>query len=158
MKTVILYKTLHGCTAKCAGLLKDQLTGEVEIVELENAKKVDLNNFDAVIIGGSIHAGRIQKKVKQFCTDHADFLKGKKLGLYICCMEEGEKAVAQFDQAFAEDLRNHAAATGFFGGEFNFERMNFIQKALIKKIAHVEKSISKIRQESITEFAEQFKR
>jgi menaquinone-dependent protoporphyrinogen oxidase len=157
MKTLILFKTLHGCTLKCAGLLKEKLNGEVELTDLQNAKKIDLESFDALIIGGSIHVGQIQKKVKQFCADHSELLKRKKLGLFVCCMEEGEKADAQFELAFPEELRKHATV-GIFGGEFNFERMNFIQKAVIKKIAHIDKSISKLQPDHIEEFVAQFNR
>ena len=42
----------------------------------------------------------------------------------MCCMEEGEKATNQFNEAFPDELIQHASATGIFGGEFNFEKMN----------------------------------
>ena len=72
-------------------------------------------------------------------------------------MEEGEKAQQQFQNAFPAELIQHATATGMFGGEFNFEKMNFIEKAIIKKISKIEKSVSKIDEQSIVEFAEKIK-
>jgi len=68
-------------------------------------------------------------------------------------MEENDKAIEQFNNAFPEKLRNRATAKGFFGGEFNFEKMNFIEKAIIKKIAHIEDSMSKINYQNIKTFA-----
>jgi menaquinone-dependent protoporphyrinogen oxidase len=70
-------------------------------------------------------------------------------------MEEGEKANKQFNEAFPEELRKYASAIGIFGGEFNFERMNVIEKFIVKKIAKVNESVSKISEESINQFVEQ---
>ena len=61
-------------------------------------------------------------------------------------------AAKQFNQAFPAELRQHATATGLFGGEFILEKMGFAGKFLVKKIAKVEKSISKISAEAIQEF------
>ncbi|MCI0471420.1 MAG: flavodoxin, partial [Candidatus Aminicenantes bacterium] len=56
--------------------------------------------------------------------------------------------------AYPEDLRKHAAVTGFFGGEFKFESMNFLQKAIIKKVANTSESVYKLDRESIRQFAD----
>ncbi|MDY6801220.1 MAG: hypothetical protein SVU94_08360 [Bacteroidota bacterium] len=45
-------------------------------------------------------------------------------------MEEGEKAREQFKNAYPESLRSKAI-DGHFGGEFNFDKMNFFEKAII---------------------------
>lgn len=155
MRTLIVYTTRHGCAEKCANKLKNGLAGEITLYNLKNSHKIDLDNYERIIIGGSIHAGKIQKKVKQFCLKNLDAFKDKKIGLYICCMEEGEKATSQFKEAFPEELINHATATGIFGGEFNFERMNFIERSIIKKIAQIEKSVSKISDDKIDQFVKQ---
>ncbi|MCK9559341.1 MAG: flavodoxin domain-containing protein [Candidatus Marinimicrobia bacterium] len=156
MKTLIVYATQHGCTEKCAENLARQLAGEVRIVDLKKVKKPALDQFEIVIIGGSIHAGRIQKKVRKFCIDNRVRLMSKRLGLFLCCMEEGEKALEQFDQVFPDDLRAHAVARGLFGGAFDFSRMNWIEKAIIKKISKIEDSVSKIKEDEITRFAKIF--
>lgn len=152
MKTAIIYTSRHGCTEKCAQRLKSQLNKNSELVNLKTSSKILLDEYDRIIIGGSIHAGHLQKKVKKFCSQHADQLMQKKLGLFLCCMEDGDKANEQFADAFPAELRQHAAATGLFGGEFNFDRMNFLEKAIIKKVAHVSESVSKISEEKIKQF------
>ena len=67
-------------------------------------------------------------------------------------MFEGEKAENQFNESFPEELIKHVSATGIFGGEFNFEKMNFIERAMLRKIAKVDKSVSKISEENIAKF------
>ena len=150
-----MYATRHGCTEKCALELKNGFKKETEILNLKKVRNINLDNYDNIIIGGSIHIGKIQKKVKQFCLKNLDLLKTKRIGLFICCMAEGEEADSEFKRAFPEELIQHATATGIFGGEFNFEKMNFIERAMIKKIAKVDKSVFKVNKESITKFIQQ---
>lgn len=153
MSTLIVYVTSHGCTEKAAQMLAEQLKDGVTIVNLKKRSRPDLSSFDTIIVGGSIHAGRIQGRVKRFCQSHLNTLKQKHLGLFLCCMEEGDNAQKQFDEAFPAELRSHAAASGFFGGEFNFDRMNFIQRAIIKKLAGTTENVSKIKKDNIHQFA-----
>lgn len=153
MKTLIAYSTKHGCTEKTAQQLKQYLGGNITLVNLKKDSKPKLEKYDRVIIGGSIHAGQIQKRVKEFCTNNLEELMLKELGLFICCMEEGEKAQQQFSDAYPAELQERAKATACFGGEFNFDKMNFFEKMVIKKIAHIEESTSKMDPESIKRFS-----
>lgn len=155
MKTLITYCTTHGCTEKTATELKQFLGGEVVLVNLKKEPVPDLSSFDRIIVGGSIHAGQIQKKVKEFCNEHEETLKNKELGLFICCMEEGEKAEIQLNDAFSAALLQSAKATACLGGEFNFNKMNFFQKLIVKKVAKVENSVSHLNHDAIKRFSQQ---
>ncbi len=153
MKTLIAYSTTHGCTEKTANELKDFLGGTVHLVNLKKFPQPDISEYNKVIIGGSIHAGCIQKRVKEFCNKNVTELKEKELGLFICCMEEGEKAELQLQNAFPKTLLLNAKAKACFGGEFNLGKMNFFQKMIVKKVAHIEHNTSKINHESIRSFS-----
>ena len=96
----------------------------------------------------------MQRKLKKFCEKNLEILARKNLGLFICCMEEGEKTREQFDAAFEEDMRGHATALGMFGGEFDFSRMNFLEKKVIRKVADITESVSKIDEDRIDRFVE----
>lgn len=153
MKTLITYCTTHGCTEKIANELKQFLGNEVTLCNLKKDSTPAIENFDRIIIGGSIHAGQIQKKVKDFCNQYLNEIQNKELGLFICCMEKGEKAQQQLIDAFPEILLRNAKATACLGGEFNFEKMNFFQRMIVKKVAHVEKTTSNIDHEAIKKFS-----
>lgn len=153
METAIIYATKHGCTDKCAHTLANELNNNALLINLDVSTNVNLNEFNTVIIGGSIHAGSMNRKIKKFIDKNMDMLQSKKTGLFICCMEEGEKAQEQFKNAFPESLRNKAIAHGYFGGEFNFDKMNFFEKAIIKKIAKTDQNVSKINENNIKDFA-----
>lgn len=153
METAIIYATKHGCTDKCAHTLANELNNNALLINLDVSTNVNLDEFNTVIIGGSIHAGSMNRKIKKFIDKNMDMLQSKKTGLFICCMEEGEKAQEQFKNAFPESLRNKAIAHGYFGGEFNFNKMNFFEKAIIKKIAKTDQNVSKINENNIKDFA-----
>lgn len=153
MKTLIAYSTTHGCTEKTAVELKKQLEGEVELINLKNNPNPDLQNFDRIIIGGSIHAGQIQKRVKEFCSKNLELLKLKELGLFICCMEQGETGQKQLLDAYPEELHQIAKSAAVFGGEFDFRKMNFLEKLVVKKVAKVKESTSKVDHQAIHNFS-----
>ena len=156
MKILIIYASRHGSTKKAVYYLKEKITHETVIVNLKKESVPDMGSFDAVIIGGSIHAGQLQSKVKNYCTDNKDKLLKTDLGLFICHMEEGEKATKELADVYPEELLNHAKATGLFGGEFIFEKMNFLERMIIKKISGLKESVSKINYETIQQFANSF--
>lgn len=153
MKTAIVYATHHGTTEKVAHMISELASGNAELINLKKSGDVNLNDYDRIIVGGSIHAGAIQKRVRKFCDKHMEQLSTKPLGLYLSCMEENEKARSQFETAFAEPLRKHALSCKLTGGEVIFERMNFIEKFMMKKIGKMTESVSKIREDQIKELA-----
>ena len=155
-KTLILYQSRAGTTEKVAGLLAGKLNSEVKVVNLKKEKNPSLLEFDTIIIGGSIRASLIQPGIKKFLEKNKELLLTKDLGLFLCCMEEGEAAEKQFNESYPEELRRAARATGLMGGEFDFDRLNFLERGIIKKVAGVTESVSKIRNEAIEEFASNF--
>lgn len=140
MKTLIVYGSKHGATEKCSKALKNKLHGEVIIVNIKKGIIPDLKSFDSIVIGGSIYAGRIQKEIKEFCFKNVNILKNKKLGLFVCCMSEGEKAMSQLNEGLPSELISMATAKEHFGGGFTFSKMNFFEKFIIKMVSKKEKN------------------
>jgi menaquinone-dependent protoporphyrinogen oxidase len=62
----------------------------------------------------------------------------------------------EFNNAFPAELRKHAKACAVTGGEFIFEKMNFLEKAIVRKIGKVESTVSLIKEEKIEEFSNSF--
>ncbi len=146
----------HGATEKSINILKTKVNDDdLSICNLKNTN-TDLSQFDDIIIGCSIHAGRIQGKIKKFCKKNESILLKKKLAIFITCMDDDNKTKDYFKNNFSKELINHAKITALFGGEFNFEKMNFIERAIIKKITGLTKTSSKTDEQKIVEFAEQF--
>ena len=159
MKTGIIYISKHGTTQKVAEIIAEKLNSEnVEIINLRDNQIIDLNDYDRIIIGASIHAGSANRKTKLFCKKNTDILLTKKIGLYICSVEKGDKGVVQFNNAYMEEFRKHAKSIGLLGYEFNLGKMNFIEKFIVKVIAGSKKSISEIDYEAISNFVNEFEK
>lgn len=157
MRTVIFFMSKHGTTEKVAEILRQYLKSpDVDIINLKYNTNISLDPYDTIIIGGSIHAGSIQRKITKFIKLNHQTLKQKKLGLYLCCMEKEDICVNEFNKAYPEDLRLTAKATGVLGGEFLLNKMNFIERILTKKAAGITINISKIDRNAIREFATHF--
>lgn len=153
MKTMIIYASTHGCTASVVRELAEKLTGPVTLKNLKEDSSPNFSDYDRVILGGSIHAGQIQRKVKNFCAKNVEALQQKELGLFICGMAEGDEAKQELKNAFPEELHQYAKSEAFLGGEYNFEKMNFVEKFMIKKIAKVEETVKKVDYKAIDKFA-----
>jgi menaquinone-dependent protoporphyrinogen oxidase len=154
MKTAIIYKSRHGTTCRVAEMIAEKLdAGKNTLVDLSREQDPDISVYDKIIIGGSIHVGNIQKEVQKFCQKHLRALLKKELGLFICCMDpdEGVRKL-EFENAFPKILRQHSKANGIMGGEFLFDKMNFIEKIAVKKVAHEDKTVSKLDIKAIEEF------
>ena len=156
MKAAIIYATRHGCTDKCAHTLANEIVPTPAIINLNTVDVKNVTSYDTIILGGSIHAGTVSKKLKKFIDKNQKVLLNKKIGLFICCLFEGDTAQKQFENTYPEGLRNSASAIGIFGGELDFEKMNFFEKTIVKKVANIEQSVSRINYPSIKNFASKF--
>jgi menaquinone-dependent protoporphyrinogen oxidase len=153
MKTLIVYCSSHGTTEKAVQLLSQWMEGEVLAVDLKKDKiTFDVSDYEFVIIGGSIHAGSIQGKIKSFIGKHYDELLTKKLGLFLCCWHDGETAIEQFDLAYPKELRKVSIANGIFGGEFLVSKMNFLERQIVKKVSGVTEDTSNLDTTAIMTF------
>jgi len=155
MKIAIIYASSHGTTQKVAELIAEKIN-EKDVVCLEAKKSInaDLTTFDKIIIGGSIHAGQMQKSIVKFCEANSEKLLQSPLALFVCGMEtDPEKKQAEVEKAYPEKLRSHASIVKFTGGEFLFEKMNFMERLIIKKIAKTDKSVSAIDLSAIEAFS-----
>ncbi|MEG0296402.1 MAG: flavodoxin domain-containing protein [Clostridium sp.] len=144
MKSLVLYGSKHGTTEECAKKLKGYLDGEVDLINVEDNKEIKLDDYNKIIIGSSIYAGMINKGIKKFIEDNKSELIGKNLGLFMCCMSDGEKIKEQFEQNIPKEILDAAKVKESLGGAFKFSKMNFFEKKIIKMIAKKDPSLGSI--------------
>lgn len=149
MKTAIIFATHHGTTELVANVIGEQLINDfVDLINIDKMEHIDLTPYQRVIIGGSIHAGMIQKSIREFCSDNLEILLSKQVGLFICGMNDNQWE-QELENAFPEKLRNHSDSNRIMGGEFKIEEMNIVEKFLVKKITGVGSSVSNILHDQI---------
>ncbi|MGC9384523.1 MAG: flavodoxin domain-containing protein [Kosmotogaceae bacterium] len=154
MKTLMVYTSKTGTTEKCAKKLSKLLKNDVKLVDLKNAEKESIDNYDAIILGGYIHAGKAPSKLKKYIKKHPELTK-KKLGIFLCFADVSEKLDEYLAKNFDEEFLKNCDVKGHFGGEFHFDKMNFMIRKIIKKMSegHPE---PKVKEENIEKFAREF--
>jgi menaquinone-dependent protoporphyrinogen oxidase len=136
MDTLIIYSSKHGSAKRCAEMLSKKLDAKVDIYNIKEGRSLELSQYDKIIIGGSIYMGSVSKELKEFCNNNLNLLKTRKLGFYICCMNEKE-ADKQLTTNFPQELLNLAVARKSFGGEFKFKEMNLLEKLATRMVSKV---------------------
>lgn len=153
MNTLIAYGTKYGCAKNCATELSKELNDNVDIVNLKENNKIDLEKYGRVIIGGSVYIGKIQKEVTEFINLNLNDLTKKEIGLFICGMQEGDVIEKEIVDNFPQELLSKAKSVKHFGGEFVFKKMNFMEKTIVKKIVKVSSDMSDIHRDNIKSMA-----
>jgi menaquinone-dependent protoporphyrinogen oxidase len=158
MRIAIIYATKYGTTEEVARLIAAQLIGSnaVELVSLKENPSPDISGYEIMILGTPIYASQPNKKMKTFCKSNESLLLQKKTALFVCGMEpDPSKREKELLDAYSEELRNKASTTRFLGGAFLFEKMNFAERFIIKKIANTQQTVHRILQEEIDAFVKQ---
>ena len=153
MRTLIAYRTKYGTAAACARTLAEKIGGETALADLADARDVNLREYDVVIIGGSIYAGKLQRKVVSFCERNRRILLQRPVGIFLCCLYEGEEAVLQLQSAFPDWLLAHAFARALPGGEVHYDRLTFLDRLLVRSLPHRTGDFSRMRPEALDELA-----
>lgn len=129
MKRIIIYESGTGFTAQYAAWIAEEL--QCESVALKNAKTVNVADYDQVIFGGWMCAGKVMgydKFVK---------LSAKNVVLFAVGMAPSVPEVANkiiVDNGFA------AERFFYFEGGYRPEKVNFIMRTMMKML---KKSIEK---------------
>ena len=142
---LVVYGTGEGQTAKVADRIGAVLTERgyepttIDVNEVD--ADVDLDAFDAVLVGASIHAGHHQKTVRKFASAHRDVLVTKPTGFFQVSgssgegTEEGDAEAVRYLDEFIEATNWRPDRIGLFGGAFRFSEYGFLMRALVKWMA-----------------------
>ncbi|MEA4916648.1 flavodoxin domain-containing protein [Proteiniphilum sp.] len=152
--TLIVFASNHGTVEKCARELFRRIEGKVDICNLNRRNYLpDLSGYEAIIVGGSIHNGKIQDEISSFCNDNLELLASKRLGLFINCLYSGEKAQQQLDDAFPDVLNRRAVVRDYFGGEVDKLKLSFWERVVTSRMIREGELVVAISKERIERFA-----
>ncbi|WP_292598841.1 flavodoxin domain-containing protein [Mesotoga sp. UBA6090] len=132
MKTAIIYATRSGTAENCSQKLSDMLAGESTVINIKKVSSPDLSGYDAVIVGTFIRIGKVQKEISEFVQKNLKTLKEKRQGVFLCMGAREENFSEHLSRNFPKEFLDKCKAKGFFGGEFNLERLGFLSKMMLK--------------------------
>ena len=129
MKRIIIYESGTGFTAQYAAWIAEEL--QCESVALKNAKKINFSEYDQVIFGGWMCAGKVMgyDKFKALNINNTVLFGG---GMAPVADSVVEKIIA--DNGF------DAERFFYFEGGYRPEKVNFIMRTMMKML---KKSIEK---------------
>ena len=100
-RTAVIYATgMTKNTKKVAEYIARQVGAD--IFNLKEITMINLSEYDTVVFGTGIHAGKPYKQVVEFIDRNKDVLMQKRQFLFIECMYNGEKGDAQRDAVSQE--------------------------------------------------------
>ena len=151
MKTIILYATKYGAAEDIAQRIAKEIDGA--IIHNLNKDAPALEEFDCIIIGSSVYAGKIRKEAKEFLAKNKDALLKKKFGLFVSGIgADGEKKY--FNDNFPHEILQSAKAAGFLGGIFDPKKAGAFERFIVKLIIKHPDYINVIDEDRIIKFAE----
>lgn len=154
MKSIIIYSTRYGSTFEAAKRINAEIGGNAEVVNVMTETVPNIDDYDTVILGGSVYVGRVQKQMTAFINANMNKLLSKKVGLFLCAgVQKDEEKEKELKSAFPGELYDHAAAKDVLGYAFNFEKMKFFDRIIMKKIKGDANSTSAYFDDRIVKFA-----
>ncbi len=144
-KILILYSTGEGHTGTIAEKIQEEIKTEdteVDVVRFRNRNTaVDFSEYDVVVIGASVHAGRFSTPFCAFLNNAADVLSGKPVAFFHVSLtgkgdtDESRATGEKYLTDFLAQTGVKPAATGNFKGALLFKEYGFLKKTLMKAIS-----------------------
>lgn len=158
MKTIIIYTSSNNCTQRAVRELSQKLTGEVQAIDIKHSYNQNLDDFDRIVVGGSIRGQKTMHRINQFYMNYMLVLRTKEIGLFLCSSGDLVLAQEEIKFAFPEELHQLAKTEAIFTGQIDAGSMSFLKKFFIGKISGLRDKESILDQEAIDLFASQMDR
>ena len=143
---LIIYSSTDGHTKIICDRIKKTLEdrNSVELVSLEDVKKIDLSKFEKIIIGASIRYGKHSKELYKFINVNKDILDKKKCAFFSVNVvaRKPEKNIAETNPYISKFLKISKwkpNKIGVFAGKVDYPNYNFFDKYIIKFIMLITK-------------------
>ena len=137
-RVLVLYASTHGHTGKIAARIAEAIGPEAELRSIDAVPDLAPFNYDAVIVGASVHAGHHQKAVRKWLHEHAAALNGMPSAFFSVCLtaaDDTDEARADARRYIDETLEE----TGWtprlvqsFAGALQYREYDFFTRLLIK--------------------------
>lgn len=144
MRILICYASTEGQTRKICRFCAEQLVARGDSVEMlcvEDAGELDLAPFDAAVLAGSVHVGKVQGRLAEFAAAHAGALnRMPTLFLMVSLAIAGDDPDDRVElDRIASDFAAKAGWTpgqvAHVAGAFRFTEYNFFEALAMRWIA-----------------------
>lgn len=150
---VVVYESKYGYTEKYAKWISEELDTDLFSTSDINLEK--LNNYNCIIYGGGLYAGRISGI--NLITKNYDKLKDKTVVVFTCGLADPKEEInienikVSLSKAFDEKAMKDIKFFHLRGG-INYKKLNFMHKAMMAMIKKVlsKKDPKELKSEEVT--------
>ena len=142
---LIVFGTTQGQTRKIAEVIAAELRSMQHSVDFFESSiispNINLEKYDAIVVGASVHAGGFQKGIKNWVKKNAFALRNKKAAFFSVCLGilENDEKVRNKEWKFVQDflLENNwkPQKTAIFAGALHYSKYNWLVKYWMKRIS-----------------------
>ena len=133
MKILILYSTHGGASETCAQMLEKKLNDRCAVRlcnAREEAELPSIDEYDVVVIGGSVRFGRIDKVLRTYLRSNAEKISEKRSAFFFCCGFPSE--LEDYIDTRLPKTINFSLGIHCFGGELKPEKLKGFDKLAVK--------------------------
>jgi len=139
---LIAFATSEGQTERIASRLAERFAeAGVDVHLRQLGDTPELNGFDLVVLGASIHVGEHQPAAVEFATVHAEALADRPSAFFSVSLTASdhtptaEATVQGYLQTFVETTGWHPHLMSCFAGRLAYTHYGFVKKRLVRTIA-----------------------
>lgn len=129
MKTIVVYKSKTGFTKVYAKAISERL--DCELVSFNETKKINLNEYDCVIYGAGLMAGRMYniEKLKDLIDENQELILFATGATYQDSYEVIERIKKENLELLGRKVNFY-----YFEGGVNYEKLGFLPKKMLQVI------------------------
>ena len=168
---LIVYSSTDGHTKTICQRITNFLNDGnlVKLLPLEDAKKIDLSNFEKIIIGASIRYGKHHNELYKFINLNKNILDQKKCAFFSVNVvarkpDKNTAATNPYINKFLKISKWKPHKITVFAGKVDYPNYNFFDKYIIKLIMFITKGPTNTSQSyeftdwsKVDEFSEELK-
>tara|TARA_B100001121_G_scaffold33538_1_gene28210 strand:- start:88 stop:615 length:528 start_codon:yes stop_codon:yes gene_type:complete len=143
---LVIYSSTDGHTKKICERIKNLINNGnlVELFSLEEAKQIELSNFENIVIGASIRYGKHSRQLYNFIKSNRNILDQKKCAFFSVNVvaRKPEKNTAEtnpYINKFLKISKWKPNKIAVFAGKVDYPSYNLIDKYIIKFIMFITK-------------------
>ncbi len=151
---LFIVSSTDGHTFKICEEMKDQLNEslEAQIIPIEDAPELNINNHKKVVIGASIRYGKHNKKLFDYIDQNLHFLNSGEHAFFTVNVvarkpEKNEPETNPYMQKFLKITNWKPAKLGVFAGKINYSQYGFFDRHIIRFIMWIGKGPTDLRGE-----------
>ena len=153
MKSLIIYSSTDGQTKKICEAIRENFNNKefIEILPIEDAFNLNINNYDQIILGASIRYGSYKSNLFKFIKKNIGILDKKKNAFFSVNVvarksEKNTPGTNPYIKKFLKKTNWRPKKIEVFAGKVDYPNYNFFNKLVIRFIMFITKGPTDISQ------------